>query len=80
MKCPFLLGDMDVRISNANSGFNRNITKSPLKLRGLFVKNKEANDIIEQTKEVIQKWKTLASNAGVSKTKMNEIGRKILTI
>ncbi len=54
--------------------------KDLLKLRGLFVKNKEANDIIEQTKEVIQKWKTLASNAGVSKTKMNEIGRKILTI
>jgi len=37
----------------------------------------EAKNIIDQTRDVLSKWKNLAENAGVSKAKISEIGKII---
>ena len=41
------------------------------------LKPKVAKEIIEQTKEALRKWKSLASDYGVSKIKRDLIARKI---
>jgi len=38
VKCPFLLGDMDVRISNANSGLNAEYIFSII-LKNIYILN-----------------------------------------
>ena len=41
------------------------------------IKEVTAKIIIEQTKEALSQWQKLASNAGVFKTKINEIKKVI---
>ena len=62
------------------NGKRNNITKEDLLLIGKSIKNKKAEDVIDEISDTVGKWKTFADEVGVSSALRDEIEATLIKL